>query len=74
MAWDRLTQSTEAGMLEIHMERNMPRSMMPRRTFSGLLPNGRSRTLAIICEMRCFSRTAPMLKPARKRRTVGSKN
>ena len=74
MACDRLTQSTEAGMFEIHMDRNMPRSMMPSRTFSGLFPNGRSSKLAIICEIRCFSSAAPMLNPARNSSTVGSKN
>mmetsp|Transcript_13928 Transcript_13928/g.33766 ORF Transcript_13928/g.33766 Transcript_13928/m.33766 type:complete len:216 (-) Transcript_13928:209-856(-) len=48
--------------------------MMPSMTCSGLLPNGFRSTEAIMFEMRCFSKTAPIEKPAMKRSTVGSKN
>jgi len=67
-------RSTEDGTLLIHIDRNMPSDIMPSMTFSGLFPNGRRSTEAIMLEMRCFSRTAPIEKPAMKSSTVGSKN
>ena len=58
---DILTARMEEGTLLIHMERNIPSDMMPRRTYSGLFPKGFRMTPAIRLEMRCFSRTVPML-------------
>ena len=48
--------------------------LMPSMTCSGLFPNGFRSTEAIMLEMRCFSRTAPIENPAMNRSTVGSKN
>mmetsp|Transcript_30079 Transcript_30079/g.79434 ORF Transcript_30079/g.79434 Transcript_30079/m.79434 type:complete len:234 (+) Transcript_30079:175-876(+) len=74
MGCARLVQSTEAGMLEIHMDMKVPSSIMPRRRTSGRSPKGLSTALASILDSFCFSSTAPMLKPARKSRMVGLKN
>jgi hypothetical protein len=74
MGCARLTQRTDDGTLLIHIERKQPSDMIPSSTFSGRLPKGLRRRLAIMLLSLNFSSTAPMEKPAMKSRTVGSKN